>query len=244
MPKSWFFDIYEYKSPEEEKNAQTMFTGVKAVEQLDISDDEGSGSRKIGKANEDPSMEEQDKENIAPDVSSAASTFVREPRSVVKEAESRKDMMTDEPRSPLGELRASDYYAEGLDATSVVLVEAEEVAPSENSAQDNATSSSPALPEGQPVVTPSVRNIGPDQVDAAMTVSEITSLLTSAGPQISSGPDFSLTKTPFADSLEQRLQAEAGSSESVGTIDIWESDSAKEESSELDKAAEGLAAGL
>ena len=78
---------------------------------LDISDDE---SRTNGK-------EDKGKENIPP--------FDHGPATVApittSVPASRKNLMTDEPRTPLGDLDASEFYAEGCDVNSYVLIPAE-----------------------------------------------------------------------------------------------------------------------
>ncbi|KAL8935466.1 MAG: hypothetical protein Q9216_005409 [Gyalolechia sp. 2 TL-2023] len=67
---------------------------------LDISDDENRGKFR----------DDCDKENIPPPGC---------PASAVRPV-GRRDMMTDEVRSPLGKLNAADYYAAGCDASSVI----------------------------------------------------------------------------------------------------------------------------
>ncbi|KAL8648839.1 MAG: hypothetical protein Q9226_005825 [Calogaya cf. arnoldii] len=74
---------------------------------LDISDDEGRS--KYG--------DDEDKENVPPP---------GVPASAVRRV-ARKDMMTEEVRTPLGHLEASLYYAAGCDASSVVHAPQEEL---------------------------------------------------------------------------------------------------------------------
>ena len=77
---------------------------------LDISDDEGRANPKGDKDN---------KENIPP-VDDTAIPFTTSQMSAT-----RRDMMTDEARNPLGDLDATDFYAEGYDSSSFILVPAE-----------------------------------------------------------------------------------------------------------------------
>ncbi|KAL4867067.1 hypothetical protein BDV12DRAFT_124261 [Aspergillus spectabilis] len=105
MPASWSFNIYVDSEQEEMTNLMQHSTCV-----LDISDDEGK-------------QEESDhrgKENIPP-----AELGISLPRSRQQEypaAAARKSEMLDEPRSPLGDLNAADYYGEDCHAFSYVVV--------------------------------------------------------------------------------------------------------------------------
>lgn len=107
VPKTWMFEIHEDTVDEELGNL--MYFGTQT---LDISDDE---SRLAAK-------DDRGKENIPPaDFPSMTNVqTVGTTRPV-----SRKDMMTDEPRTPLGDLVASEFYAEGCDASSYIIVPAE-----------------------------------------------------------------------------------------------------------------------
>ena len=100
--KAWDFSIYE--DTPDEYAANLMEHGACV---LDISDDE-SGS---------PSKGDRDnKENIPPN-GYAIGTIP---------PVSRRDMMTDDVRAPLSSLDAKDYYADGCDATSVIVVPADD----------------------------------------------------------------------------------------------------------------------
>ena len=120
IPPSWQFDIYE-DTPEE--YASTIMQHSMPI--LDISDDEGRLSP--ARSNRD-----ENKENIAP--ADASSAY----------AVSRRDMMTDEPRSPLGNLTAADYYADGCDANSFVIVPGDQEATCSGAASTPALASTPA----------------------------------------------------------------------------------------------------
>jgi hypothetical protein len=105
IPDSWMFGIYE-DSPED-ADLDRHSTSIEAVPE----DSEGA------------TIDENDrgKENVPP-VDYLLSTFGL---STTAAPESRKDMMTDEPRTPLGDLDASEFYAEGCDASSYIIVPAE-----------------------------------------------------------------------------------------------------------------------
>ena len=108
IPNGWMFDIHE-DTPEEETGNVMSFS----FQTVDISDDE----------NRRASNDDRGKENIPPtDYPSlgAAAQPVTTARPV-----SRRDMMTDEPRTPLGDLDAADFYADGCDASSYYIVPAE-----------------------------------------------------------------------------------------------------------------------
>ena len=95
-----------------------------SAQTLDISDDEGSNSPSKG--------DRCNKENVAPADYQTAPNIP-----------SRRDMMTEDVRSPLGDLEAKDYYAEGCDASSAVIINAED---DEEVANEKATVEEPSSP--------------------------------------------------------------------------------------------------
>ncbi|KAL2842396.1 hypothetical protein BJY01DRAFT_200846 [Aspergillus pseudoustus] len=106
MPASWSFDIYVDSEQEEMTNLMQHSTCV-----LDISDDEGK---------QEDRSDHRGKENIPP-----AELGIAVPRSRQQEspaAAARKSDMVDEPRSPLGDLNAADYYSEDCHAFSYAVV--------------------------------------------------------------------------------------------------------------------------
>jgi len=111
-PASWFFDIHVDSDQEEMTNLMQHSTGV-----LDISDDEGKEVVTDGRG----------KENVPP--SELGLDLPRSPSttSVVAAADTRKASQMEEDRSPLGELTASDYYAEDCNAFSYAVVHDDEV---------------------------------------------------------------------------------------------------------------------
>ncbi|KAL4904469.1 hypothetical protein BDW74DRAFT_154926 [Aspergillus multicolor] len=116
MPASWSFEIYVDSEQEEMTNLMQHSTCV-----LDISDDEDK---------EEIKSDYRGKENIPP-----ADLGISLPRTRQQEspaAAARKSDMGDEPRSPLGELNAADYYGEDCHAFSyAVIFDEEDEAPFE-----------------------------------------------------------------------------------------------------------------
>lgn len=105
LGKGWQFDIHE-DTPDE---LLTNMLGHSTTT-LDISDDESSSSK----------GDKDNKENIPP---------IDGPAAVVSASQvtaTRRDLMTDETREPLGDLDAKDFYAEGCDASSCIVVAAED----------------------------------------------------------------------------------------------------------------------
>lgn len=127
----------------------------------------------------------------------------------------RKNMMTDEPRSPLGDLEADMYYAEGCDADSKDYFDGDD--------DDDEPRCSKSR-EGEAV-----------QFPKAVKVQTF-----SLPPQSVSAPE---TESPWKDLLSQMevkqiLNSFAGSyhipeSQENPPIEIWESESAKEEDSPI-----------
>ncbi|KAL4967171.1 uncharacterized protein BDV14DRAFT_170143 [Aspergillus stella-maris] len=114
MPASWSFEIYVDSEQEEMTNLMQHSTCV-----LDISDDEG----KV-----ETVSDHRGKENIPP--ADAGVVLPRATRSTTASAAARKATlesdMKDEPRSPLGELNAADYYGEDCHAFSYEVIYDEE----------------------------------------------------------------------------------------------------------------------
>ncbi|OAP64717.1 hypothetical protein AYL99_00689 [Fonsecaea erecta] len=117
-PKSWFFDIYE-ETEEAQDYRMNEWTMTQSATGLDISDDESkslhkkSSSADRGKENIDPN------EVTAPVTRSMAAAATQK----AKEKEVRMNDNDEAARSPLADLNPAEFYAEGLDATSVVLVQ-------------------------------------------------------------------------------------------------------------------------
>ncbi|KAL5049386.1 hypothetical protein BDW71DRAFT_159996 [Aspergillus fruticulosus] len=105
MPASWSFEIYVDSEQEEMTNLMQHSTCV-----LDISDDEGK---------DESLSDHRGKENIPPADLGIPLTRSRQQESP---AAARKSDMVDEPRSPLGELNAADFYGEDCHAFSYAVV--------------------------------------------------------------------------------------------------------------------------
>ena len=103
--KGWSFEIHEDSEDEEKENLLQH-----SAFRMDISDDEGSAAK-----------DDRGKENIPP----TDDMFVPPPINTTVPF-SRKNMMTDEPRTPLGDLIASEFYGEGLDVDSVFIIPADQ----------------------------------------------------------------------------------------------------------------------
>ena len=103
IPQGWMFDIYEETEEMQEQNVV-----VHRACNLDISDDEHMAESKDNRG----------KENIPPCDGGPAG--VNEVTTAIPA--SRKNMMTDEPRTPLGDLETSDFYAEGCEASSYITI--------------------------------------------------------------------------------------------------------------------------
>lgn len=110
MKASWFFDIHEDTPEQEMTNLLQHSTCV-----LDISSDEES-ERKASREQ----AEGRDKENIAPadDVSQTSSRRAAR--------QNPDDMIVEKERVALGEMNTADFYAEGCDETSVIIVPGDE----------------------------------------------------------------------------------------------------------------------
>ena len=190
---------------------------------LDISDDES----KAKEAND------RGKENIDPNELSMPVT-----RSMAKAAASttatpqvsRKDKMTEEVRSPLSDLNPADYFAEGLDATSVVLVHDE---PAADNAQTQPTATD-TVPEPRPVEDLPVDIPPPSATKVSgfssniLTAAEMSSMLLATD----TAWDADTLVSPlehYQEHSSPSLDLPATSDVSSTEIEIWESESAKGE---------------
>lgn len=119
MPKSWFFDIHEDTPEQEATNLMEHSTNI-----LDISSDDDSDTKSRSETRE------KGKENIPPpdycltSSRSASDDEVAADESVKSKLRRKlQENAMDEDRSPLSDLPASDYFGEGLDANSHVIVD-------------------------------------------------------------------------------------------------------------------------
>ena len=185
--RGWHFDIHEDTPDEEMANLMEHSTCT-----LDISDDEAGSPLKGDKDN---------KENIPPVDGPAAVLDI-----VTQVTATRRDMMTDEPRKPLGDLVTQDFYAADCDATSVILIPAED-------ADDNANEKSSLV--CNVAESSSSRSRANAVTEAAECWKSIVAGLN--------------TDTAAAGSEADLAQEEGASEETATEIQIWESESAKGE---------------
>ena len=183
--KSWQFEIHEDTPQDEMTNLMEHSACT-----LDISDDESRATAKGDKDN---------KENIPPIDSSASVALSSH---VIT---SRRDMMTDDSRNPLGDLDAKDFYAQDCDESSVFIVGADD-------ATETATEKSLST-HCATAMCPSTRPRANAVTDARDGWKEIISKL---------APSTSVANTKIQPSLlAEDAQADAAA------IEIWESESAK-----------------
>ena len=180
---------------------------------LDISDDESKAKN----------FADRGKENVDPnEVSAPVTRSMAATASVLKAPRvTRKDMMTDEPRTPLGDLNASDYYGEGLDATSVVLVQdevAEPEAVKENAVEEAFVAATPAVEIKESAFTSNA------STTQKMTAAEVGALLMVSAPVWD-------TETLISPPVDGHAED--------GSIEIWESESAKDEAEEKEDVTDG-----
>jgi hypothetical protein len=228
-PKSWFFDIYE--ETEEQQKEKMMQQGplnkgfeiIESVEACDISDDERKTTPRDVHQKENIPPADFRRARTSPSTGAAASTYV---------AASRKDMMTDEPRSPLGDLNPADYYAEGCDAASVVLV-AEDLAEPEKPAVApiEAVTKLEALPSSDFSFPIHHAPAAAEQQDKPLTTSQLTGLLLSAAPE-----HHDSEAGLFNNILNDNDDAVDVENVEPVDIEIWESGSAKDEAGEMEVA--------
>jgi hypothetical protein len=112
MKSDWFFDIHEDTPEQEMTNLLQHSTCT-----LDISSDEESEQRARREQ-----AEGRDKENIPPADDVSQTTSARASRA----AGVFDDMVVEKQRGPLSDLNVEDYYAEGCDGTSVIIVPGDE----------------------------------------------------------------------------------------------------------------------
>jgi hypothetical protein len=199
--KSWFFDIYEEPEAVQNDRMNDWTMSQSATNLLDISDDEG----KPGKSHDD-----RGKENIDPNEVSTPLTRSMAAAQAASE-ELRKDIMTDD-RAPLGEMNPAKYYPEGLDSTSVVLVQEEAEHEAEVAQEEQ------QQPEGSAFTFEANQSLPMDDT------SDIASVIKSAEPDweaaaaaatVVEQPSVDFSDIPPRDPGED--------------LEIWESESAKDE---------------
>ena len=210
LKASWFFDIHEDTPEQEMTNLLQHGTCV-----LDISSDEESAQRAKREGRDD-------KENVPP-MDDISQTSARA-QGRLRNSAGADDMVVEKERVALGEMSAADFYAEGCDETSVILVPADE---EEQQQQQQQAEAQPAPQvEQQPIV---------NEFEFAP---ELKSLPSAPSPQAEPEPvpetsqaeiDVLMGRSdevsvPAKDSLLQPIEGTGDS------FELWESGSAKDES--------------
>ena len=212
LPKTWVFDIHEDTPEEEMVNLMGHSTCT-----LDISDDESRVRAK----------DERGKENIPPmDIALSSTSASSETHSAaVAVPITRKDAMTDEPRTPLGDLNPQDFFAEGCDATSFITVPGDDAEkPATTSSVDNIPATSSKLSQEFTLDMPTASS-------TLLRKAELDALTTGAMP------------VAINDNEEADTDIEAGNydeEDAATDIEIWESGSAKEENDEREREGEDV----
>lgn len=195
MQASWFFDIHEDTAEQEMTNLLQHGTCV-----LDISSDEESARRANCQGRED-------KENVAP-VDDVSQTTSRRSRRAVRDDE----MIVEKERVALGEMDASEFFAEGLDEASVIIVPADEEA--ETDVEDNTRDKMPV-----PKAVVEKFEFAPELKHPVKEATPEPAATDSFEAMISQSDDASPSKAAVLLPIE-------GTGES---FELWESDSTKDE---------------
>ena len=186
---------------------------------LEISDDE-SKAEVVTKSG---LKEDRGKENVDPDGSPTAEQESSTSIDLAATTEDSDSMNTEEPRTPLGDLNAANFYGEGLDATSVVVIL------DEHDADDD-------LHEQHDVHSPAGHTEYEAQDLTPVTSCVDTEFTFEVNGQCLSAPTSEDVSAEIVPEWAQRTTSSLGESdesvslESSGsdlTIDIWESESAK-----------------
>jgi hypothetical protein len=206
-PKSWFFDVFEEPEQVQHDRMNDWTMSQSATNLLDISDDEVKAER---------AHNDRGKENVDPN---AIPMPVTRSMAAAKAASEdlKKDLMLDD-RIPLGDLNPAQYYPEGLDATSVVLV------------HDDVPEETTVKCEPTPVkstFTFEAEQALPTEVEEV----DVRAVLEAAAPKW----DAIAVPSASPDPNEiPRLQPGED-------LDIWESESAKDENEKLQNGESGFA---
>jgi hypothetical protein len=208
MKDSWFFDIHEDTPEQEMTNLLQHGTCT-----LDISSDEESEL----KARRDRD-EGRNKENMPP-VDDVSQTATQSARRMADTATAHPDdMVFEKTRGPLAEMNAADYYPEGCDDSSVVIIPGDE----DGEEPQQPQSIIPADPEPAPPAVPVAEEQGP-----ALDVAEDFAF----APEIKVELDISIDVLMGKESDEPALKAAVlqpieGTGES---FELWESGSAQDD---------------
>ncbi|KAI1817186.1 hypothetical protein GGS20DRAFT_78862 [Poronia punctata] len=201
MKSSWFFDIHEDTPEQEMTNLLQHGTCI-----LDISSDEENETRRERERAEG-------KENVPPldDISQTS-----RPRAA-RRVTNADDMMVEKARNPLGEMDPKEYYSQGHDENSVVIVHDDEDETVDNDFHFSSEPSQPNVPEVSSDVVPEAESDNSDNAVEGVPLSVEQLMGENAVPE------------PVAASL----QPIEGTDES---FEFWESSSAKDEAEERPEA--------
>ncbi|KAI1376559.1 hypothetical protein F4677DRAFT_445356 [Hypoxylon crocopeplum] len=160
MKSSWFFDIHEDTQEQEMTNLLQHHTCV-----LDISSDEESESKRQRERAEG-------KENVPPadDISQTS-----RPRAARHFAVSDDEMVFEKERNPLGEMNVREYYSEGHDENSVVIVPGDDEDDEQPHQQPQVETDSHSAPDMQAAQTEAPQPIvddGMQSIDELMEKTE------------------------------------------------------------------------
>ena len=209
MPKSWIFDIHEDTPDEELGNLMQH-----SAEVLDLSSDDEDKVRE---------REERGKENVPPE-GALAGPWSAAPAS-------RKNVMMDGPRTALGDLDAREFYADGCDANSFVVVPGEadcgETA-SKSGPHSNETTAAEEQAE-EPLHTPCpVDNASANQDVWQNLLAQVNAKSNDAIATVEAGISMTNDDMPV-------VVPAADAAPSPPPIEIWESESAKDETEDQDQ---------
>ena len=208
-PKSWFFDIFE-EAEQVQNDRMNEWTISQSAISLDISDDESKAKERTDRG----------KENIDPNEVSA---LITRSMAAAKAASQdlRQDIMSDDTRSPLSDLNPAEYYAEGLDAASVVLVQDE--VPSDENQIESVAALRETIPKEQDFT---VQAVEAPEVKSDLSSADIGAVILAAVPNWE-------TETFIEETAEDPIDIPHQED-----LEIWESESAKDENEKQDKSVE------
>jgi len=214
--KSWCFDIFE-ESEALQDYRMSEWTMTQSSAALDISDDEGKAKSFDGTVE----STDRNKENIDPNemfVTSAPVTRAAAAAATVR-AERKEEIKNVEPRTPLGDLNAAEFYGEGLDATSVLLVHDD--LPQSISLEEDASIEVQEEQTSEPIIAPATE-------DFSFAARHEPQAETQLEVSLEEIPEWARrTSVTFAPDTQQEEQSVQGAE--PADIEIWESESAKDE---------------
>jgi len=191
------------------------WTMTQSATSLGISDDESKAQ----------DLADHGKENIDPnEVSVPVTRSMSAATKVTIPKVTRKDMMTDEPRTPLGDLNPTEFYGEGLDATSVVLVH-------DDGAEHEQAPELPKEVAVEPVPAQDLTFDAAGKSENKLTNADIGALIRA------SVPTFDIAEPEPQPAAKQPVVvvAEDTAPAIFEDIEIWESESAKDENEKPEK---------